>query len=97
MAAELWISAVPKTGSGVGTTDVLNVRSSNGFRGPTYGLRPLCSASIWYIGRPTGATIAGTEMLPFDARDNVPQAVAAVTASMARGTSPERRPSTGVV
>src|SRR6266536_2165671 len=32
---------------------VLNERMSFGSRGPRFGLRPVCWASIWYIGRPT--------------------------------------------
>src|ERR1051326_1300949 len=53
IAAELWMSELPKTGSGTGTSEVLKVRSKLSWRGPLYGLRPVCCASTWYIGRPT--------------------------------------------
>src|SRR5436305_2999487 len=96
MAAELWISALPKRASGVGTTDVLKVLSSSGLRGPMYGLRPECAASIWYIGRPTRAgPLVGCDELFAGARK--PQAVPPTTASRANVTSPLRGPSTAAV
>lgn len=38
---------------------VLKLRSRTGWRGPAYGLRPVCWASIWYIGSPATAELAG--------------------------------------
>ncbi|MBV8714026.1 MAG: hypothetical protein JO020_13320 [Chloroflexi bacterium] len=35
------------------------MRATLNWRGPVYGLRPVCSASIWYIGFPTAPPAAG--------------------------------------
>src|SRR2546430_65149 len=54
-AGELWISVRGAPGLGVSRLFRSKVRSSVAARGPGLGERPVCCASIWYIGRPWGA------------------------------------------
>src|SRR5215813_1046015 len=54
IAAELWMSelGVVAEPSLIWKLPVLKERITLGSRGPRLGLRPVCCASIWYMGRP---------------------------------------------
>ena len=86
------MSELPKIGSGTSTRDVLKVRSRIGWRGPMCGLRPVCWASIWYIGRPMGS---GPSFTPWSGDGRVEQP--ADNTSIPRLSSPRRGPSTRAV
>src|SRR5438093_7443056 len=57
MALELWKSSRGMAASGgmFSGSDVSKRRSTVAWRGPAYGLRPVCCGSCWYIGLPTAA------------------------------------------
>src|SRR5438128_9687459 len=57
MALELWKSSRGMAASdGIFSgRDVSKRRSTVAWRGPAYGLRPVCCGSCWYIGLPSAA------------------------------------------
>src|SRR5918912_114640 len=61
MALELWKSSRGMAASAgrYWGWDVSNRRSTVAWRGPAYGLRPVCCASCWYIGLPAARAGAG--------------------------------------